>query len=148
MATYHQNFMAKTQMQKEKPPRYCIAQDFDHLPPLTVTSERLEKAHNEIFGGENDEIRAVSPSAFTNSKWSKLFEQFYRERIVYVRNLNVLLLRFQYDYEVDLDRIKSEAALLNWTLHLCDKTWMTTERIHFFIETVAAIKKFDVHRHA
>jgi len=49
-----------------------------------------------------------------------------------------------YDYEVDLDRIKSEAALLNWVLYLCEKTWMTTERLHFFIEAVGAIKKFGV----
>jgi hypothetical protein len=135
--------MSSKIMQKEN---YSIAQDSDPLPPLTVAQEILEKAHNEIFGGEN-EIRAVPPSAFTDSNWSRLCEQFYRERVVYVRNLNVLLLRFQYDYEVDLDRIKSEAALLNRTLHLCEKTWMTTERFHFFIEAVAAIKKFNIHHH-
>ena len=127
-------------MQKEKP-HYSIAQASEHLPPLTVTQESVDKADREIFGTGI----AVPPSAFTDSKWSELFNQFYRERIVHVRNTNVLLLRFQYDYEVDLDRIKSEAALLNWVLHLCEKTWMTTERMAFFIEAVAAIKNFNVH---
>jgi hypothetical protein len=56
-----------------------------------------------------------------------------------------VLLRFAYDYEVDLDRINSEADLLNWTLHLCGKTWMTVEHLGHFIETVAQIKGFKVH---
>src|SRR5262245_37004558 len=113
-------------MQKEKLAGYSVAQDYQHLLQLTVTQEILDKAHDEIFGGKN-ERRPVPLTVFTDSKWSELFEQFYRERIVHVRNSNVLLLRFQYGYEVDLDRIKSEAALLNWVLHLCGKTWMTTE---------------------
>jgi hypothetical protein len=135
----------KTQTIEKEKPLYGIAQDSDHLPRLTVTQAWLDEVHKEIFGEEN-EIRLVSASAYTDSNWTRLFDQFYRERIVYVRDVNVLLLRFQYDYEIDLDRIKSEAALLNWTLHLCEKTWMTTERLHFFIEAVAQIKKFNVHR--
>jgi hypothetical protein len=84
----------------------------------------LDRAETEICGAEN-EMRAVSPGAYTNPHCLQLFEQFYRERIVYVRDRNVLLLRFEYDYEVDLDRIESEVALLNWILHLCEKTWIT-----------------------
>jgi hypothetical protein len=80
-----------------------------------------------------------------DSTWSRLCDQFYQEQIVYVRTNNTVLLRFLYDYEVDLDQIKTEADLLNWTLHLCEKTWMSTERLHKFIEAVAQIKRFKVH---
>jgi hypothetical protein len=106
---------------KEKKLPYGVASDSDHLPPLIVTREWLHEAHDEVFGGP-DEFRAVPVSAFWDSSWADLFEQFYRERIAFVRNINVVLLRFAYDYEVDLDRIASPAALLNWVLHLCGKT--------------------------
>jgi hypothetical protein len=128
-------------MDKEKQQPYGIAEDSEHLPPLTVTQEMVDEAQAEIFGTEI----VVSLSAYTDSKWSRLFEQFYRERIVYVRNTNVLFLRFQYDYDVDLDRIKSEADLLRLSLHLCEKTWMTTERLHHFIESVGTIKKLNIY---
>ena len=104
-----------TEPQKEKLARYGIAQDSEDLPPLTVTQEMVDKALKEVCGTEI----AVSASAFTDSRWSDLFEQFYGERIVYARKINVLFLRFQYDYDVDLDRIQSEADLLRWSLHLC-----------------------------
>jgi hypothetical protein len=131
-------------IEKEKP-TYGVASDLDDLPPLTVSQEWLDEVHQQVFGDE-DEMRPVNVSACVDSNWSRLFDQFYRERIVYVRDLNVLLLRFEYPYEVDLDEINSKAALLNWTLHLTEKVWMTLERLHLFIEAVAAIKKFNLHR--
>jgi hypothetical protein len=62
-----------------------------------------------------------------------------------VRCNNVLLLRFRYDYEIDLDEIKTERDLLAWALHLSGKTWMNTQRIGRFIEAVAQIKRLSVH---
>jgi hypothetical protein len=38
-----------------------------------------------------------------------------------------------YDYEVDLDRIKTPANLMNWVAHLAEKTWMSNDAIRRFI---------------
>src|ERR1700730_11193941 len=123
---------------------FGVAEDHDSLPELTISEEQLESAHEAGFGRE-DEIKIVPLTDFYDSDWSHKFEQFYRERIVHVRSNQTLLLRFQYDYEVDLDRINSERDLLSWALHLCGKAWMTSERVGQFIEAVAKIKKLTVH---
>jgi hypothetical protein len=125
---------------------YGIASDYDHLPPLTISQEWSDEAYEEVFGGE-DEIRLVSVSSSADSNWARLFDQFYSQRIVHVLNINVLLLRFEYDYEIDLHEINSKAALLNWVLHLTEKVWITTQRLHFIIEAIADIKGFNVHRY-
>jgi hypothetical protein len=124
--------------------KYGVASNVNSLPKLTIIQEWLDEVHDEIFGAEN-EIRLVPMSALSNSNWGRLFDQFYRERIVYVRSNETLLLRFAYDYQVDLDRIKNERDLLSWALHLCEKTWMTTECLNRFIKAVPAIKRFKVH---
>jgi hypothetical protein len=131
----------KTSTLKQR--RYGVAPDPEHLPKLTVTQEDVDAAYTEVFGTE-DEIRAVPVSAFINSDWSRLSDRYYRERVVHVLSNRTLLLRFDYDYEVDLDEINSEADLLHWTLHFREKVWMTTERLGCFIETVAAIKHLKV----
>jgi hypothetical protein len=136
---------ARTVKKQKTDSEYGVAANLDSLPKLTVSQEWLVEARTEVFG-TNDEMRLIPATRFVDSDWSRLFEQYYRERIVYVRSNETLLLRFAYDYEVDLNRIESEADLLRWTLHLCEKTWMTTERLHFFIEAVAQIKKFNLHR--
>jgi hypothetical protein len=131
--------------QKQKSERaYGVASDLNSLPKLTVSQEWLDEAQTEVFGTK-DEMRLVLATVLVDSDWSRLFDQYYREGIIYVRSNETLLLRFLYDYEIDLDRINSEADLLRWTLHLCGKTWMTSERLHQFIETVAAIKHLKVH---
>jgi hypothetical protein len=127
-----------------RPRSYGIAADHDRLPVLTVSQNWIDEAEVELFGPP-DEIRIVSLAAIADSNWSRLFDQFYKERIVHVRSNNVLRLRFAYLYEVDLDQIKTERDLLAWALHLCGKTWMTTERLHKFIEAVARIKRFNVY---
>jgi hypothetical protein len=129
---------------KDKRRDFSVACDHDHLPELSVSQEWLDEAHEETFGPK-DERRGVSLMAFCDSPWSHLFEEFHRQRIVHVLSNNTLLLRYQYDYEVDLDRIHSERDLLAWTHHLCGKTWMNTERLSHFIEAVARIKGFKVH---
>jgi hypothetical protein len=123
---------------------YCgTVEDHDQLPQLCVTQAQLEEAEELVFG-KNDEFKGVSIAAYCDSLWSRLTEQFYRERLVHVRSNNVLLLRFSYDYEVDLDRIKEERDLLAWTLHLVGKPWMTPRRTKQFIKAVAQIKGFNV----
>src|SRR6516225_2389060 len=99
---------------------YGVASSPEHLPPLIVSQQQVEQAHEKVFGTE-DEFRVVP--------WSTLFDRFYQERIVYVPSNETLLVRFRYDYEIDLERINSEADLLCWALHLCGKTWMNTERL-------------------
>lgn len=38
-----------------------------------------------------------------------------------------------YDYEIALDRIDSPAKILQWVIHLTEKTWMTTELMRQFV---------------
>lgn len=124
--------------------RYGIACDSLHLPKITLSQEHVDAAYREVFAPEN-EIRPMPASAYNSSNWSELFEQFYRERIVYARSNETLLLRFIYNYEIDLDEIETEGDLLRWVLHLCEKTWMTSERLHHFIEAVGTIKKLNIY---
>jgi hypothetical protein len=53
-------------------------------------------------------------------------------------------LHFDYAYEIDLDRIKTERDLLAWVKHLAGKTWMTSERLELFIDAVAEHRGFRV----
>jgi hypothetical protein len=39
------------------------------------------------------------------------------------RRRNCIILRGPYDYEVDLDRCKSNDDILNWIMHIAGKTW-------------------------
>jgi len=53
-------------------------------------------------------------------------------------------LNFDYPYEVDLDRIKSERDLLAWVRQLAGKPWMTGQRLKLFIDVVGGHKGFLV----
>lgn len=110
------------------------------LPPITLEWDEVksrEKLMGERFG--------IAMKLSQLSEYCEPREQYYRERIVYVRSNNVLHLRLKYDYEVDLDRIKTPANLLNWVAHLAEKTWMSSEAIRRFIQAVAEIKGFNIH---
>jgi hypothetical protein len=122
---------------------FSVVDDHEQIPELTVSEQDLEQAHIKTFG-HPDKSKPVSPLTFLDSDWSRTFERFFQERLVYVRSVNVLLLRFAYLYEVDLDRLKTERDLLGWVLHLVDKPWMGPERTKVFAETVAGIKHFNV----
>jgi hypothetical protein len=123
---------------------YGVASNPEHLPAFSVSQEQVEAAQQKLFGTD-DERYGVSPAAIIGSEWARLFDQFYRERVVYVRSNETLLLRFSYNYEIDLDRINSATDLLCWALHLCGKTWMSTEHLRHFIEAVGAIKKLKIY---
>jgi hypothetical protein len=131
---------------------FSSALDHDHLPDLTVSEEEIENAKSEFWDLPPNQDGTIpvfskmhSIPEIADALYGKLSDQFYRQRIVHVKSNNVLLLRFRYDYEIDLDRIKTPLDLLGWALHLCGKTWMSTEHLHNFIETVCKIKKFNVH---
>jgi hypothetical protein len=123
---------------------YTVIADHDQLSPVTVTQDEVDAAFGPPDVGH-------SIMFYCDSEITRLYAQFFRERIVYVRNNNVLLLRFAYDdemgceYELDLDRIKTERDLLAWVFHLVGKPWMRAERIKVFVIVVADIKGFNIH---
>jgi hypothetical protein len=116
---------------------YTVTSDHDHLSELTITQEQVDAA----FGREDT---GHSIGFYCDSEWTRLRECFFQQRIVHVRSNNVLLLRFGYDYEVDLDRIKTERDLLAWVLHLVGKPWMGAERVKMFAKVVAGIKGLNI----
>jgi hypothetical protein len=129
---------------KTDTPDYGVVADHDNLPELTISEEQLENERLALFGAD-DEFKPIPVSALFDSAWSRMFDRFYQERLVYVRSNNVILLRFLYTYEVDLDRIRTERNPLGWVHHLCNKPWMNGERTKKFIEAVAEIKKFKLY---
>ena len=44
------------------------------------------------------------------------------------------------EYIVPLNRVKSWAALAKWMIHLCEKKWMTPNRLKLFAATIIAHK--------
>ena len=123
---------------------YSVTEQPDRLPQITVTQQEVDRQFAKVFGSEKNRYGA-SVSDFCDSDWSRAYDQYYQEHIVYVRGNSTVVLRFQYDYEVDLDRIRNEGDLLRWSLHLCGKTWMNTARLAKFIQAVADIKKLRIH---
>jgi hypothetical protein len=123
---------------------YSIAPTRAEMPKVSITQDLINVANDKI-GTKTEFVRTFSPIELLDSEWSHLQAEFYRERLVYVINVEVLMVRFHYDYEVDLDRISSERDLLAWALHFCEKTWMNTERLHYFIEAAASIKHLRIH---
>lgn len=56
-----------------------------------------------------------------------------------------ITLNWLYPYDIALDRIPDPLALLRWTAHLAEKTWMNSHRLSLFIEAVAARKGWKLH---
>ena len=69
----------------------------------------------------------------------------YDDKIMIVEGNDTCVINIAYPYEVDLDRIQSEADLLRWVLHLCKKTWMRTEALSIFIQKVGEYKGLKIH---
>lgn len=57
----------------------------------------------------------------------------------------VLTLDYEYEYEIDLERIKTERDLLAWVCHLCEKSWMTAERVRAVAVKISQIKGFSIY---
>ena len=114
------------------------------LPALTVTWKQVQDAWDAT--GETGPLGKVYRlSDFIDSPAGSLEDQFFRERLVYDPNLDVLHVRFRYDYEVDLERITKPLHLLRWVAHLAEKTWMNAQFLHEFITRVCAIKGWDLY---
>lgn len=63
----------------------------------------------------------------------------------YHKGNQTIVINLAYPYEIDLDRIETPCQLLGWVHHLSEKNWMTTIVLHWFIEKVSEIKKFDIY---
>ena len=57
---------------------------------------------------------------------------------------DVLILKVEHPYEVDLEEILTSMDLLCWVRHLCEKGWMDTTYIWEFIQRVVAIKGWEM----
>ncbi len=68
-------------------------------------------------------------------------------RVVIDPDNETATLHYAYPYEIDLDRIRTPADLLNWTMHLVKKAWMDAERLHEVVEAIATHKGFDLRLH-
>ena len=43
-------------------------------------------------------------------------------------------INISYPYEIAHNRINTDAKILEWVHHLCEKTWMDTNAVGYFIE--------------
>jgi hypothetical protein len=109
------------------------------FPPLTVEWADYERASEELDG------KAMSLADPRFTKVCRLYDQFFKERLVYEPGLDVLHLRFAYDYEVDTEAITEPMHLVRWVLHLTGKRWMAGPFAHKFIEKVCEIKGWNPH---
>lgn len=55
-------------------------------------------------------------------------------------------LRWRYDYEIELQRIREPIHLVAWMLHLNEKNWITENRLRLFAEAVCKVKGWDAYR--
>jgi len=55
--------------------RYGIANNPEHLPPLTVSQQQVQAARTKLFG-TGEEFRPVPITAYIESEWATLFNQF------------------------------------------------------------------------
>jgi|SRR5262249_53794845 len=130
--------MNTEQLQSTPGKSYGIAFRPDQLPCLTITQAQIDQEKSKL-------PLILGPAELTDGAYFKMTEEFLRQRIVYVHSNETLLLRFMYDYEIDLEEIQTEGDLLRWALHLCDKNWMNTHRLAHFIEAVADIKGLNIY---
>jgi hypothetical protein len=78
-------------------------------------------------------------------EWGQKIDALMDEVFIYNPKNKTLTINSSYPYEIDLCRIKSQTALISWTLHLADKTWMPKEFLCEFIERVSEIKGWRCH---
>jgi hypothetical protein len=66
---------------------------------------------------------------------------------VYVENGSIIL-NVDGRYEIELKRCSTEAQLIEWVAHLCEKVWVTPQILRAFILLAAAQGGLDIHRGA
>lgn len=113
------------------------------LPPITVTWDEAQqpwkdfKAGHPGPGGFGTSCSAGELCAVDTS----LEERFFEERLVVAGG--ILHVRFAYDYEIELSRIKTPLHLIRWTLHLAEKTWMKKRFLEAFIKEICKAKGWN-----
>lgn len=50
-----------------------------------------------------------------------------------------------YEYEIALDRIDNAVKILQWVIHLTEKSWMTTELVRQFVQAACTKAGVDPH---
>lgn len=50
------------------------------------------------------------------------------------------------NYSIELNRIKTRAALLEWTHHLCGKSWITTDMLEDFIGQIHVYRGWKLYK--
>jgi len=61
------------------------------------------------------------------------------------KKLGCITINVAYPYRIELNRITDPESVLRWVHHLTEKTWMTTELVHEFIERVYDIKGWKLY---
>lgn len=98
-----------------------------------------------------DKFRAIKAELGDSYNMTELFEWANKidilmdEVFIHDPKNKTLTINSSYPYEIDLCRIKSQAALISWTLHLAGKIWMPKEFLCEFIERVSEIKGWRCH---
>ena len=69
----------------------------------------------------------------------------HRQTLVFDDKNETVTLNYLYPYEIDLARVRTERDLLAWSLHLCEKTWMDTLKLHEVITEIGKKKGFKIY---
>lgn len=68
------------------------------------------------------------------------------ESPVYVRIEGKEIVFIDQNYWIEMSRIRTRAALLEWVHHMCGKSWTNLEMIEQFIELVHEYRKWELFR--
>lgn len=78
------------------------------------------------------------------AKFMRLRDEHMEEVFQHNRKNGTLTICLKYPYEIDLDRIKTPAHLIDFISHLCGKSWMDTDHLREFVDRVSKIKRFKI----
>jgi hypothetical protein len=94
-------------------------------PDWTERSENIIKNQHEEKTMDIDELRA---------KVLKKREEL--EKAVFIADGHVVI-NVAYEYNIPLERCDTLEKILSWSVHLCEKTWMTLEILERFVYVAA-----------
>src|SRR5262245_12324425 len=128
---------------KAKPNRcYSIVESFAELPKITLSWEQVEEVVHKRFPSlpianedYQDRVRELAGGSYHNSAWVRLYQQYFTERLTYVREARALCIRYGEDghgVELSLEGINTAGDLLRAVLTLCRQEWATPAWINFF----------------
>lgn len=64
-------------------------------------------------------------------------------RIVTVKD-GVITINVAYEYHISLDRCRDFGEILNWVVHLTEKSWMTTDILRYFIKVACTQNDLEI----